>query len=271
MAITALHSAASGLSSLSTSLDVVANNLANVNTTGFKRSRVNFEDLMYQIKQQPGVENSNGDSRPAGLYVGMGTRVSNTQLDFTQGEPVPTDQPLDVLISGSGFFRVQIAQDFNSGVGFTRAGNFAINADGELVLGTADGPRLDPPISIPAGVDLNSVSISSTGEVAVIEPGEDSAQVIGNIELVNFVNPIGLQPIGGNIYVPTPASGPETQGTPGDTGFGTLMHRYLESSNVEPVTELVDLIKTQRAFELNSQTIQAADETLQVVSNLRRF
>lgn len=271
MAITALHSAASGLSALSTELDVIANNLANVNTTGFKRSRVNFEDLLYQVRQQPGVENANGDIRPAGLYVGTGTRVSNTQLDFTQGEPIPTDQPLDVMISGSGFFAVQIPQDFNGGIGFARAGNFTVNADGELVLGTTDGPRLDPPITIPADVDLNSVSISSTGEVAVIEPGEDTPQVIGNIELVNFMNPIGLEPIGGNVYVPTPASGPETVGDPGDTGFGTLIQRHLEGSNVEAVTELIDLIKTQRAFELNSQTIQAADETLQVVSNLRRF
>jgi flagellar basal-body rod protein FlgG len=271
MAVSALHSAASGLSALSTQLDVVANNLANVNTTGFKRSRVNFEDLLYQIKQQPGVENSNGTDRPAGLYVGMGTRVSNTQLDFSQGEPIPTEQPLDVMIAGGGFFRVQITQDFNDGIGYTRAGNFAVNRDGEIVLGNADGPRLDPPITVPAGTDLNSINISSTGEVAIVDPGEEDPQVIGDIELTMFINPIGLQPIGGNVYVPTPASGPPDEGEPGEEGFGILIHRHLEGSNVEPVTELVDLIKTQRAFELNSQTIQAADETLQVVSNLRRF
>ncbi len=269
MAITALHSASTGLSSLSTELDVIANNLANINTTGFKASRVNFEDLMYQQKQQPGVENANGDLRPAGLYVGLGTKVSNTQIDFTQGDPVSTDHQLDLMIEGHGFFELSIVEDIGGGRAYTRDGNFIRNAEGDLVLGTMDGPRLEPPISIPE--DTTKVEITSDGQVFAFTNQDIDGTLVGTITLSTFVNPEGLRSIGGNRYIETAASGPPIQGLPGESQFGTILQNHLESSNVEPVKELISLIKTQRAFEMNSQTIQAADETLQVISNLRRF
>ena len=269
MAITALHSASTGLSSLSTELDVIANHLANINTTGFKASRVNFEDLMYQQKQQPGVENANGDLRPAGLYVGLGTKVSNTQIDFTQGDPVSTDHQLDLMIEGHGFFELSIVEDIGGGRAYTRDGNFIRNAEGDLVLGTMDGPRLEPPISIPE--DTTKVEITSDGQVFAFTNQDIDGTLVGTITLSTFVNPEGLRSIGGNRYIETAASGPPIQGLPGESQFGTILQNHLESSNVEPVKELISLIKTQRAFEMNSQTIQAADETLQVISNLRRF
>lgn len=268
MATVALHSASTGLSALSTSLDVIANNLANANTTGFKSSRVNFEDLIYQEKQQPGVENANGDQRPAGLYVGLGVKVSNTQFNFEQGPPIPTDGDLDIYIEGEGFFQVDILEEQGTGIGYTRSGNFFRNSEGNVVLGNSDGPLLQPPINIPE--DATQISISSDGTVSVFLAGAPEPQEIGQIELANFVNAAGLKPLGGNIFVETAASGPPIAGTPGEGNFGTIMQGYLEGSNVDPVKELVSLIKTQRAFEMNSQTIQAADETLQVIGNLRR-
>ncbi len=269
MAIIALHSAASGLSALSTEIDVIANNLANVNTTGFKAQRSNFEDLIYQVKAQPGVENANGDQRPAGIQVGLGTRISNTQYDFSKGSPIHTQQELDMFIDGPGFFQVDIMEEVGDGVGYTRAGNFFLNRDSEIVLGNSDGPRLEPPITIPA--DAISVSITSDGVINVYQAGNIDPTQVGQVQLANFVNSGGLKSIGGNIFVPTAASGPAIAGNPGEGTFGKILQGYLESSNADPVVELVNLIKTQRAFEMNSQGIQAADSALQVVSNLRRF
>ncbi len=269
MAVTALHSAATGLSALSTQLDVIANNLANVNTDGFKASRVNFEDLIYQVRQEPGVENALGEQRFAGTLVGTGVRVSNTQLDFRQGEPRPTGRELDVTITGKGFFRVQSLPDQGDGFAYTRAGNFAKNRDGVLVLGNADGPRLVPEVDIPENV--TGIEITNTGEILAFTNENVEPERVGQLELFNFVNPEGLKQIGGNLMLETPASGPPVQGLPGEGQFGTVLQRFLEGSNSDPVEELVALIKAQRAFEMNSQTIQAADQTLQVVSNLRRF
>jgi len=269
MAITALHSSATGLSALGREIDIIANNLANVNTTGFKASRANFEDLLYEQKAQPGVENANGDQRPAGLYVGLGTRISNTQFDFTTGNAIQTNGDFDMMIEGSGFFRVAIEPDRGEGVGYSRAGNFFINRDGELVLGNSDGPRLEPPITIPDGVV--DIAISSDGTISGLEPGATDRSDFGRVELSTFTNLAGLTPIGGNLYIPSDASGPAIDGMPAEGVFGRILHKHLESSNVDPVTELISLIKTQRAFEMNSQTIQAADESLQVISNLRRF
>jgi flagellar basal-body rod protein FlgG len=269
MAVSALHSAATGLTALSTEIDVIANNLANVNTAGFKSFRANFEDLMYEQKKQPGVENANGDRTPAGLFVGLGTQVSNTQQDFTQGSATPTGNPLDIMISGRGFMQVSILEELGDGVGYTRAGNFFINPDGNIVLGNSQGPLLEPPISVPA--EATDISISPDGIVRVIVAGDAEPVQVGQIELASFVNPAGLKPIGGNVWVESAASGPPINGNPGEGGFGTILQGHLEASNVEPVRELVQLIKTQRAFELNSQSIQAADEALQVISNLRRF
>ena len=269
MAIIALHSAATGLNALETQIDVIANNLANVNTTGFKASRVNFEDLLYQNKAQPGVENANGDKRPTGIHVGLGVQIANTDRSFEQGAPVNTHRPTDVMIQGNGFFAVDIPEETSTGIGYTRAGNFIINADGELVLGTLDGPRLEPPVTIPSGAE--EIDITSDGRVFVRVSGASEASEVGQIELSSFINPSGLISIGGNIFVESDASGPPIEGSPGQAGFGTLVNGFLEDSNVDPVTELVDLIKAQRAFEMNSQSIQAADQALQVLSNLRRF
>ncbi len=269
MAITALHAGATGLSALSTEIDIIANNLANVNTTGFKSSRANFEDLLYQEKSQPGVENANGDQRPAGLYVGLGTRVSNTQLNFSTGSPVETGSDFDMMVAGPGFFRVAVRPDQGEGIGYTRAGNFFKNRDGDLVLGNVDGPRMEPPINVPDGV--TEISISADGIVSGLEPGAIDRTEFGQIELSTFTNTAGLRPVGGNMFVPTAASGPPIDGVPAEGVFGEIIHKFLESSNVDPVRELVSLIKTQRAFEMNSKSVQAADEALQVIGNLRRF
>ena len=269
MSIMAMHTSATGLEALSTKLDAIANNLANVNTVGFKRSRVNFEDLFYQIRRQPGVENSLGDITPAGVEVGTGVRVSSTQLMFQQGSFEPTNNPLDLAIDGNGFFRVQIYQDMGpNGVGYTRAGNFFINANNELVLGNSNGFKLDPPITIPD--DATSITIGSDGKVAVTTPGDAAAQEVGQIQLTRFVNPAGLLAKGQNIYVETAGSGTPIDGNPTEEGFGSILQNSLEASNVEPVKELVDLIQTQRSFELNSQSIQASDEMLKILSNMRR-
>ncbi|MBI1336361.1 MAG: flagellar basal-body rod protein FlgG [Phycisphaera sp.] len=269
MAIVALHSAASGLSALSTNIDIIANNLANVNNNGFKGERANFEDLLYQEKLQPGVENANGDQRPTGLYVGLGTRITSTQTNFTTGSPVETGGDYDMMINGAGFFPVAILEQFGSGVAYTRAGNFAVNRDGEIVLGNADGPRLEPPITVDP--NATNISISTDGRVSGLVPGNTEPTEFGQVQLANFTNAGGLKPIGKNLYIETAASGPPVETTPGDGSLGTILHRFQESSNVDPVRELIELIKTQRAFEMNSQTIQAADQSLQVIGNLRRF
>ena len=269
MAVIALHSAATGLSALSTSLDVIANNLANVNTDGFKSSRANFQDLLYQEKAVPGVENANGDQRPTGLYVGLGTKISGTQLNFSQGPAQTTDRPLDLRISGDGFFQVQVGDDLGEGLAYTRAGNFTRNANGEIVLANSEGRRLDPGITIPE--EASSVTIGQDGVVSVTLPGQIEPQEIGTIELALFINPAGLKQVGENLYVPTAASGEAQIGSPQEGGRGGLVQGSLEGSNVDAVIELINLIRTQRAFELNSQSIQAADEVLQTVGRLRKF
>lgn len=269
MALIALQSASTGLSALNTELDVIANNLANVNTDGFKASRTNFQDLVYQEKELPGVENANGDQRPMGLYVGLGVRVSGTQLDFSQGAPLATGRDLDLMIDGVGFFQVRIEDDRGAnGIGYTRAGNFTINRDGEIVLATDQGRRLEPSITIPE--DAIKVSVNSDGRVFVLQPGEAEPSEVGQIELAAFINPAGLKQIGENLYVETAASGPPITGEPATTNLGRIQAGFLESSNVDPTSELINLIRTQRAFEMNSNVIRAADETLRTVANLRQ-
>ncbi|MCG3179013.1 MAG: Flagellar basal-body rod protein FlgG [Phycisphaerae bacterium] len=269
MATTALHSAATGLNALSTQIDVSANNLANANTVGFRRSRVNFEDLIYQELHRPGTTNAQGIKTPAGTYVGLGVRVSNTQAMFEQGNLDQTGRELDMAIQGNGFFQVKIFDDFGTGVGYTRSGNFFVNSDGNLVLGNAEGFALEPPISIPS--DHTKIDIGSDGRVFVTTPSSITPEEVGQIQLARFINPAGLQQIGGSMFVESEASGPPTLANPGSEGLGITIQEFLESSNVDPVKELVELIKAQRAFELNSQSIQTADETLQVIGNLRRY
>lgn len=268
MAITALHAAATGLRALSTRIDVVANNLANAETTAFKRSRVNFEDLYYLALKQPGTTAANGDVSPAGIYVGLGVRVSNTQLDTEQGSMENTGRQLDVGISGQGFFKVKILDSVSDGFGYTRNGNFFVNKDGQLILGMGDGYRLEPAITIPRGT--TDVSISADGRVEVIQAGSSRKVTVGQLQVAQFVNPQGLNLLGGSIYTKTDSSGEPIMGKPGENGAGQVLQGFLEASNVDPVKELVTLIKTQRAFELNSQSIQTADQALQTIGNLRR-
>ena len=269
MAITALHSAATGLSALNTRLDVISNNLANVNTDGFKSSRANFEDLLYLEKRQPGVENAMGGIRPTGLYVGLGVKVSGTQLDFTQGSLINTERPLDLAIEGDGFFMVEVEPDrAPDGVAYTRAGNFAVNADGELVLANSNGPRLEPAINIPD--DAISIEITSDGRVLVFQPGNANPAEVGQIQIANFINPQGLKQLGGNLFAETQSSGPPIVANPGEENFGTILQGFSEGSNVDPTKELINLIRTQRAYEMNSQSIRAADDALRTISQLGR-
>jgi len=269
MAITALNSAATGLRAMSTRIDVIANNLANAETTAFKRSRVNFEDLMYLCLREPGATNSAGDISPAGTFVGLGVRISNTQLDLEQGSLENTNRPLDVGIEGNGFFKVKIMDTIGNGYGYTRNGNFFQNKNGDLVLGMGDGYKLVPPINIPK--DATEISISQAGLVEYTRAGNGSKSTAGQLRLNQFVNPQGLKLLGGSIYLESPASGDPIETLPGESGAGIILQNYLEGSNVDPVKELVSLIKTQRAFELNSQSIQTADQALQTIGNLRRF
>jgi flagellar basal-body rod protein FlgG len=269
MAIIALHSGATGLSALSTELDIIANNLANLNTVGFRGSRANFQDLLYQELAQPGAENANGDQRPTGLFVGLGTRVSGTQLDTEQGTALNTNNDLDLLIDGDGFFQVIVEDDIGEGLAYTRAGNFVTNRDGEIVLANDSGRILEPGIQIPEGT--SGVSITVDGKVFVMEPGAIEPSEIGQLEIATFINPAGLKHIGENLFIPTAASGDPAVGAPTEDGRGLIRQGFLEGANVDPVTEMINLIKTQRAFEFNSQSIQAADEALQTVGQLRRF
>lgn len=250
-------------------LNVVANNLANINTHGFKRSRVNFEDLLYQVKREPGIPNADDEPIPHGILVGTGVKVSGTQLNFEQGAVDTTNRPLDLQIDGEGFFKFQTVQDGDQIIAYSRAGNFAQNAVGNVVLANSGGAILDPPITIPD--DAIEISIGRNGDVRVRQQGSNQLNTIGQIELTRFVNAEGLKQIGRNLYIETDSSGAPIDGTPQTDGLGSINQGSLEMSNVDPVRELIDLITTQRAFELNSQSVQSADESLQTVSNLRRF
>ena len=268
MAIMALNSAATGMRALSTQLDVISNNIANVNNDGFKGSRVNFQDLFYQQLRAPGVQNALSDPSPVGLQVGLGTAVSGTQLDLSQGSAVNTGRQLDVMIQGDGFFQVKVPPGQGDGLAYTRTGKFFVNSNGNMVLNSQDGYLLDPPIVIPP--NTTQVTIGSDGRVYATVAGNTTPQDQGQIQIVRFPNEQGLIQIGGNLYQQSAATGSPVLGNPGVDGAGTLQQNFVEASNVDPVKELVDLIKTQRSFELNSQSIQAADQMLQQIGNLRR-
>ncbi len=231
---------------------------------------MNFEDLFYLTLKQPGITGNNGDISPAGIYVGLGTRISNTQLDLSQGSLESTSRPLDVGISGSGFFKVKVLDTIGNGFAYTRNGNFFINANSELVIGMGDGYRLDPPVALPKGTTEDQVQIGEEGEIFVNQNGSNTKKQVGQLELTQFTNPQGLQLLGGSLYQETQSSGPPIEGKPQENGTGKTLVGFLESSNVDPVKELVTLIKTQRSFELNSQSIQTADQALQTIGNLRR-
>jgi flagellar basal-body rod protein FlgG len=265
----ALNAAASGMRALDEKLNVVANNLANINTQGFKRSRVNFEDLFYQVLREPGIPNAEEEPIPLGVLIGTGVKVSATQLDFSPGAVDPSERPLDVRIDGPGFFQARTIQDGTETIAYTRAGNFVRNSVGNIVMANSSGDVLEPPITIPD--DAVEVTIGRNGQVQVRQQGSSNLNTVGQIELARFINPEGLKQIGRNLYLETDASGPPITGNPDSDGLGATVQGALEMSNVDPVRELIDLITTQRAFELNSQTIQSADETLRVLATLRTF
>lgn len=261
-----MHAAASGMDAYIFNLDVIANNMANAGTTAFKRSRSTFEDLYYQYYKLPGQPDALGNKTPIGKASGLGVRVSGTQPEFTQGSLVQTNRQLDVAIVGDGFLQVNDGTQ----VLYTRNGALSLNPNGDLVIASADkGRLLDPPINVPP--DTLAIGISGDGIVTVLQPSSSVPTQVGTIQLVKFVNPEGLIHKGDTLYSSSDASGLPLPATPGSQGLGTLKQSYLELSNAEPVTELVELIKTQRNVELNSQVLQASDQLLQLVSNLRRY
>ncbi len=268
MTVQTLYTAATGMQALETKLDVIANNMANVNTTAFKKDRANFEDVFYRQYRLPGAEDADGNRTATGVEVGLGSRVSSTQTNYEQGAFETTNNQLDIAIEGDGFFQVQNPNggDFY----YTRSGNFNINADGQIVLGSAtNGYLLEPSITIPQ--EAIDIVVSPSGQVQVRTQDSTNLQTVGQIQLAKFVNPDGLLKLGNNLYQQTDATGDPTINDPGAQGFGNLQQGFLEASNVEPVTELIDLITTQRAFELNSQIVQAGDQIMQIVANLRRY
>lgn len=267
MSVQTLYTAATGMDAMQTKLDVIANNLANINTTAFKKDRANFEDLLYRNEILPGMLDANQQPTPTGTQVGLGTRVQSTTTDFRQGAFQETGRELDVAIEGPGF--IQVLDPQSQQTLFTRSGNLDINADGNLVIGSARTGRLvEPPISVPQ--DAVSIEISASGQVMARTPGISEMQVVGQLQMAQFINPDGLLKVGENLYQQTDASSAAITGDPGTTGLGLLRQRTLEASNVEPVQELIDLITTQRGFELNSQAVQAGDQLLQQIANLRR-
>lgn len=265
MAIRALSTAATGMTSLQKNIDVIANNLANVNTTGFKKSRAEFQDLLYQYMKLPGFAASAQGTQPTGIQFGVGTKIVSTNRLFSQGPLTETDNDLDVAINGDGFFRVIV--DENGNIGYSRDGSFKKDGAGDLM--TANGQHLADQINVPA--NITRVQIGTDGQVVGFDPTNPSTAIpIGQFTLSRFVNPAGLRALGDNLYMQSEASGVAIDGAPGTQGIGDVRQHFLEEANVEVVRELVDMIAAQRAFEMNGQTIQAADQMMQTVNNLRR-
>jgi flagellar basal-body rod protein FlgG len=250
-----LYVAATGLEGEQTKMDVIANNLANVNTTGFKQSRAVFQDLLYQNLRQPGAQSSQTTQYPSGLQLGTGVRIVSTERLMTQGNLTQTGNSLDVGINGQGL--VQIMQP-NGTIAFSRDGTFQMNNQGQLV--TSNGYLLQPPVTIPP--NSQSITIGSDGTVSVVLPGQALPQQVGTIQLANFINPTGLQSIGDNLYLQTGSSGAPQTGQPTLNGLGSVQQGYLESSNVNVVSELVNMISTQRAYEINSKAVSTSDSML---------
>jgi flagellar basal-body rod protein FlgG len=256
-----MWSAASGMAAQQMTIDVIANNLANVNTMSFKKSRPEFQDLMYQTLSQAGSITEEGGQIPTGIAIGMGTMPVGVQKQFEQGDFKETKNQLDIAIEGKGFFRVIS----NNEELYTRAGNFKLDSDGNVV--TPNGERLQPDFAVPS--DTVSISIDKSGTITVFDPS-GAGTSLGVIELYNFTNPAGLYSLGHNLYRPTDASGEAIAGTPGTDGMGTLAQGFLEISNVDVVEEMVSMIMAQRAYEINSKAIQTADSMLQIANNIKR-
>jgi flagellar basal-body rod protein FlgG len=261
--IKAMRTASSGMVAQQMNVDNIANNIANVNTTGFKRSKVEFQDVLYQNLKKAGTATAIGTSAPTNLDVGYGTRAVATVREFSTGDFTMTENPLDMAISGNGFFQIQMPDGTTA---FTRDGAMKVSADGRIV--TSDGFFLLPELTIPE--DATSVSVSIDGDVSVLVIGSDEPQSIGQIELARFINPAGLSAVGHNLYVQTAASGTPITGTPSTDGLGKIDQGYLEISNVNVVDEMVNMIVAQRAYELNSKVIQTSEDMTQIVNNLKR-
>jgi flagellar basal-body rod protein FlgG len=256
-----LWSAASGMAAQKLTIDVIANNLANVNTVSFKKSRSDFQDLMYQTISQAGSLTSSGSQIPTGIHIGMGTMPIGVQKMFMQGDFKETQNELDLSIEGKGFFKVLSSEEEL----YTRAGNFKLDSDGNIC--TSNGDKLQPEMAIPT--NTVSVSIDKTGTVTVFDPAGTGTS-LGVIELYTFSNPAGLFSLGRNLYRPTDASGEAISGTPGSDGVGTIAQGFVEMSNVDVVEEMVSMIMAQRAYEINSKAIQTADSMLQMANNIKR-
>jgi flagellar basal-body rod protein FlgG len=250
-----------GMEAQQTQLDTISNNLANVSTNGYKRAHAVFEDLMYQNLRQAGAASSEQTTLPTGLQVGLGTRAVATSRNFSQGNLQQSGNNLDIAILGNGFFEVQMP---DGTTGYTRDGSFQVNATGQLV--TNNGYPVNPGITIPP--DAKSVTIAADGTVSVLLPGETTPQSLGQIQIASFVNPAGLEPRGQNVYAETIASGAPNTGAPGQGGLGSLRQGFVETSNVNVVEELIGMIQTQRAYELNSKAIQTSDQMLQKLGQL---
>lgn len=266
MGVQAMLTAATGMQAQDTRTDVIANNLSNVNTTGFKSQRAHFADLLYQELTHVGTTASSNTRIPTGLQVGVGVRVVGTSRDFSQGSVEQTQNPLDLAVDGPGFFQVVI--DEQGTVAYTRDGSFHRNEAGELV--TANGHRLFPQFTIPQTINNDGIGISEFGIITGREPNQVAPTEIGQLEIVRFVNPEGLLAIGQNLFTQTPASGEPIVAQPGTNGLGRLRQGYLEASNVDLIRQLVDMIRSQRAFEINSEAIRTTDDMMQTVGNLRR-
>jgi len=259
--IRSLYIAKTGLDAQQTQLDVVSNNLANVGTTGFKRSRAVFEDLMYQNLRQTGGQTSDQTRLPSGLQLGTGVRVVASERIHTDGNPTKTDNPKDVAIAGNGFFQILMP---DGSTAYTRDGSFQTDQDGQLV--TASGYPVQPAITLPQ--NTTSMTIALDGTVSVVQAGSTASVQVGQLQLATFLNSTGLQSVGQNLYVESDASGGPNQTVPGQNGAGTLTQGYVESSNVNVVEELVNMIQTQRAYEINSKVITTSDQMLAKLAQL---
>ncbi len=258
-----LWTAASGMQAQQKNIDITANNLANVNTTGFKKSRADFQDLIYQNMKSTGSPSTNTTQVPTGIQIGLGTRLAAVTKIFTPGDFTQTGNELDVAIEGDGFFQVQMPDGTTS---YTRAGAFKKDMNGRIV--TSDGYPIIPEIVIPVGT--TKINIGNDGTVSVMQPGQTAATQLASIQLANFSNPAGLLSIGKNMYIPSDSSGDALPDVPGQNGLGTIAQGVLEMSNVSVAEEMVNMIVGQRAYEINSKAVQASDEMLQTASNLRR-
>jgi len=261
--VRSLWIAATGMEAQQLNVDIISNNLANVNTVGFKKSRPDFEDLLYQNIKSPGSASSTSTQAPTGIQVGQGVRSVSTQKIFTMGNLQQTDNSLDLAIEGSGFFQITKPDGETA---YTRDGTFKLDKDGNIV--NSNGYLLSPAITIPS--NTTHVDISSDGIVSVTQSGSTTPTGVGNIELADFINPAGLQAVGQNLFLATPASGDPQTGVPDANGLGAVSQGFIEMSNVSIVDEMVQMIVAQRAYEVNSKSIQTADDMLQMVNNLRR-